>query len=99
VDHLQDGTFLGSYDCRNIIVPYPFFSWYFQPTWWTVRRGGYDERVGEDEGEKGEYVRIFVNDVRQPLHFCGAGVDGMCKLEKFLWSQEYAMNDGFGDKS
>ena len=65
--------------------------------WWMARRGGEDERRDEDEGEKGEYVRIFVNDARQPLHFCGAGGDGMCKLEEFLRSQEYAMNDGFGD--
>ena len=66
---------------------------------WTVRRGGDDKRRDEDvdKGERGEYVRIFVNDARQPLHFCGAGGDGMCKLEEFLRSQEYATNDGFGD--
>ena len=52
----------------------------------------------EDEGEEGEeYVRVFVNDARQSLHFCGADHDGMCKLEEFLRSQEYARNDGFGD--
>lgn len=53
-----------------------------------------------DEGTdqtKEEYVRIFVNDVRQPLDFCGAGEDGMCKLCDFVKSQEYARNDGFGD--
>ena len=43
------------------------------------------------------YVRIFVNDVRQPLEFCGAGEDGMCKLDDFVKSQEYARNDGFGE--
>lgn len=70
---------------------------------WTARRGEDDERGGRDEdGEDedegmGEYVRIFVNDARQPLHFCGAGSDGMCKLEEFLRSQEYASHDGFGD--
>jgi len=51
----------------------------------------------EDGGEKGEYVRIFVNDARQPLHFCGAGGDGMCKLGEFLRGQEYATNGGFGN--
>ena len=61
-----------------------------------TRRGEDDE--GESEGEgKEEYVRIFVNDAKQPLHFCGAGDDGMCKLEEFLKSQEYARNDGFDD--
>jgi len=63
----------------------------------TARRGGYDKRRDEDQEEKEEYVRIFVNDARQPLQFCGAGGDGMCKMEEFLRSQEYAMNDGFGD--
>lgn len=59
---------------------------------WVVRRE-------DDEGdeEKGEYVRVFVNDARQPLHFCGAGEDGMCRLEEFVRSQKYARNDGFGD--
>ena len=52
-----------------------------------------------DEGaeDEDEYVRIFVNDVRQPLEFCGADEDGMCKLKQFVNSQEYARNDGFGD--
>ena len=75
--------------------------------WWTARRGEDDKGRNEDEdkdededgGKKEEYVRIFVNDARQALHFCGAGGDGMCKLEEFLGSQEYAMNDGFGDFS
>ena len=57
-------------------------------------------RRGDDEGEedeKEEYVRIFVNDARQPLDFCGADDNGMCKLQEFVRSQEYARNDGFGD--
>ena len=67
--------------------------------WRVARRGGDGKKrdEDEDEGKKGEYVRIFVNDARQPLHFCGASGDGMCKLEEFLRSQEYAMNNGFGD--
>lgn len=28
-----------------------------------------------------EYARVFVNDARQRLEFCGAGVDGTCKLK------------------
>ena len=53
--------------------------------------------TGDDREDKEEYVRIFVNDARQPLEFCGAGEDGMCKLDEFVKSQEYARNDGFGD--
>ena len=49
------------------------------------------------EAKVEEYVRIFVNDAKQPLEFCGAGEDGMCKLDDFVNSQEYARNDGFGD--
>ena len=62
--------------------------------WWNwVNWHGTDH----DHEDKDEYVRIFVNDARQPLEFCGAGEDGMCKLEEFVKSQEYARNDGFGD--
>ena len=66
---------------------------------WTIRHEGEDEdEDSEDrEEEKEEYVRVFVNDARQPLHFCGADGDGMCRLEEFVRSQEYARNDGFGD--
>ena len=46
---------------------------------------------------KEDYVRIFVDDARQPLEFCGAGRDGLCKLDEFVRSQEYARKDGFGD--
>ena len=55
-----------------------------------------DDEDGDEEGEE-EYVRIFVNDAKQPLHFCGADSSGMCRLEEFVRSQEYARNDGFGD--
>jgi len=51
----------------------------------------------DDDGAKEEYVRVFVNDAKQPLHFCGASGDGMCRLEEFVSSQGYARNGGFGD--
>ncbi|KAG5642973.1 hypothetical protein DXG03_001821 [Asterophora parasitica] len=44
-----------------------------------------------------EFVRIFVNDARQPLEFCGAGEDGLCTLKAFVDSQSYARTDGNGD--
>ena len=44
-----------------------------------------------------EYMRMSVNDVRQPFKFCDAGQGGMCKPDDFVRSQEYAMNDGFWD--
>jgi len=64
--------------------------------WWNWM-SGYEAADLVDREDKEEYVRIFVNDVRQPLEFCGAGEDGMCKLEEFVKSQQYARNDGFGD--
>lgn len=42
-------------------------------------------------------VRILVNDRVQPLEFCGANEDGVCSLEAFVDSQEYARNNGNGD--
>lgn len=42
-------------------------------------------------------VRIFVQDVKQPLLFCGGDKDGLCTLDKFVESQSYARNDGEGD--
>jgi len=44
-----------------------------------------------------EYVRLFVNDERQPLEFCGADPHGMCSLDAFVVSQQYARNNGAGD--
>ena len=64
---------------------------------WTTRREDDEDGDEHDAEEKEDYVRVFVNDARQPLHFCGADVDGMCKLEEFVSSQDYARNDGFGD--
>ena len=49
-----------------------------------------------DEGEEGTYVRVLVNDEVQPLEFCG-GQDGLCELERFVLSQEYARESGRGD--
>ena len=49
-----------------------------------------------DEGEERAYVRVLVNDAVQPLEFCG-GQDGLCELERFVQSQEYARASGKGD--
>ncbi|KAI0326207.1 acid phosphatase [Cubamyces sp. BRFM 1775] len=49
-----------------------------------------------DEGEAGTYIRVLVNDEVQPLEFCG-GQDGLCELERFVQSQEYARASGRGD--
>jgi len=47
------------------------------------------------------YVRIMVNEVVQPLAFCGAKETGpwrgLCQFDAFLESQAYARNDGNGD--
>lgn len=51
-------------------------------------------RRGEREGE---YIRILVNDVVQPLDFCGGDKDGLCELRKFIESQSYARSDGDGN--
>jgi hypothetical protein len=54
-------------------------------------------------GDEKEYVRVFVNDVLQPLdELCGGSGtlsegDGMCELDAFVTSQAYARNDGDGD--
>lgn len=65
--------------------------------WWNWLTTDQWTRYDHQEANSEEYVRIFVSDVRQPLDFCGAGEDGMCKLADFVRSQEYARNDGFGD--
>ncbi|PSR83458.1 hypothetical protein PHLCEN_2v5730 [Hermanssonia centrifuga] len=52
-------------------------------------------------GSKGDAktvrVRIWVNDVLQPLEFCGAGEDGVCSLDAFVKSQAFARSNGAGD--
>lgn len=68
-----------------------------RPMGWWEWIAGAGQAADNDHEPKEEYVRVFVNDVRQPLGFCGAGEDGMCKLGDFVASQEYARNDGFGD--
>ncbi|KAH7909639.1 histidine phosphatase superfamily [Hygrophoropsis aurantiaca] len=45
----------------------------------------------------GDYVRILVSDVVQPLAFCGDTGDGLCALRSFVESQQYARLDGEGD--
>jgi hypothetical protein len=45
----------------------------------------------------GAYVRMFVNDAKQPLPFCGGGHDGLCALDSFVRSQNYSQSGGAGD--
>ncbi|KAH7927515.1 acid phosphatase [Leucogyrophana mollusca] len=49
------------------------------------------------EGETGEYVRILVNDAVQSMYFCGDTGNGLCALDDFVESQEYARLNGEGD--
>ena len=53
----------------------------------------------DDEGEEGEYVRVFVNDEAQEMAFCGGTKEkgGMCELGRFVESQAYARHSGYGD--
>ncbi|KAH0840375.1 histidine phosphatase superfamily [Lanmaoa asiatica] len=46
---------------------------------------------------RGEYVRVLVNDAIQPLTFCGASGNGLCTLTDFVESQHYARKNGEGD--
>ncbi|KAJ7138446.1 phytase [Mycena crocata] len=47
------------------------------------------------------FLRILVNEVLQPLEFCGAQTSGpwrgLCHFDAFLESQAYARHDGEGD--
>lgn len=45
------------------------------------------------------YVRILINDVLQPLPFCGGDHDGLCKLSDFVISQRFSRTDGDGNFS
>jgi hypothetical protein len=45
----------------------------------------------------GDYIRILVNDVVQPLEFCGGDKQGLCELGKFVHSQGYARSNGNDD--
>lgn len=42
------------------------------------------------------YVRVLVNQAVQPLVFCGAKEGGVCSLEAFVQSQEFARSGGNG---
>jgi hypothetical protein len=44
-----------------------------------------------------EYVRILVNDEVQLLLSCATGDNGLCRLDRFVTSQEYARSNGAGD--
>ncbi|KAH7909640.1 histidine phosphatase superfamily [Hygrophoropsis aurantiaca] len=49
------------------------------------------------DGETGEYVRILVNDAVQPMDFCGDTGNGLCTLDNFVESQQFARLNGEGD--
>jgi len=55
-----------------------------------------DREAGNEKAD-GTYVRVFVNDSLQPMEFCGALEDGMCRLEGFVQSQGYSRRSGDGD--
>ena len=77
--------------------PRSFVASGYQPmSWWNWTTTGGGANSYDHEPREG-YVRIFVNDARQPLEFCGAGEDGMCRLDESVRTQGYARNDGFGD--
>ena len=67
-------------------------------TWLTSRLVPFAARfVAERLNCGGEtFVRILVSDQVQPLEFCGSG-NGLCNLDKFVASQEYARENGRGD--
>jgi len=48
-------------------------------------------------GKAGDFVRILVNEVVQPLPFCGGSEAGLCSLDDFVKSQGYARSNGGGD--
>ena len=52
---------------------------------------------GNDGRQAGQYVRVLVNDAVQPLKFCNARQEGICSLDAFVKSQEYARRSGNGD--
>jgi len=70
-----------------------------QRTWRVSHMVPFSARMAVEKllcGRK-EYVRVFVNDALQPLDFCGAVEHGLCTLEGFVESQDYARHDGYGD--
>lgn len=68
-----------------------------------VERMECKERDGKEmSGKSGKKarekaVRVLVNDRVQRMEFCGSDEDGVCSLDSFLESQDYARNDGRGD--
>ncbi|KAJ7253667.1 phytase [Mycena haematopus] len=59
------------------------------------------DRLAPGRDKSDTYIRILVNEVLQPLAFCGAKKtgpwQGLCQFDAFLKSQAYARNDGYGD--
>jgi hypothetical protein len=46
--------------------------------------------------QRGDYVRMFVNDAPQPLDFCD-GTHGLCELKHFVASQNYSRSGADAD--
>jgi hypothetical protein len=61
--------------------------------------GYFSADTGSTGNAPKEYVRVLVNDAVQPLEFCGGARkdSGLCELEKFMESQDYARSGGRGD--
>ncbi|EKM60000.1 uncharacterized protein PHACADRAFT_87656 [Phanerochaete carnosa HHB-10118-sp] len=49
------------------------------------------------ECTKVQKLRILVQDIVQPLEFCGGDENGLCTVDAFVESQAFARNDGNGD--
>lgn len=60
-------------------------------------QGRWSKPQEKKKKRNGEYIRILINDAVQPLGFCGGDDDGLCKMKKFVKSQEYARTNGGGD--
>ncbi|EGN94960.1 hypothetical protein SERLA73DRAFT_170869 [Serpula lacrymans var. lacrymans S7.3] len=48
-------------------------------------------------GETGNYIRILVNDAVQSLGFCGDTGNGLCEVDAFVESQQFATSNGDGE--
>lgn len=78
--------------------------------WWAARMVPFSarlvvERMACTFGHRGyeeAYIRVFVDDAKQPFGFCREGEteragDGTCTLDAFVKSQGYVQSDGNGD--
>lgn len=51
----------------------------------------------DGSGRKGSYVRVLINQKVEPLEFCEGAREGLCTLDAFVESQDYARENGRGD--